>query len=51
MFRALLVSGLPKDTLYTVTISAIPKQTFADWILAEPIDVIATIMMMNESDR
>lgn len=51
MFRALHVSGLPSDTLYTVTINGIQKLTHADWVLTDPREVIALIMMLNESDR
>ena len=51
MFRALHVSGLPSDTLYAVTITGIQKLTDADWVLPDTREVIATIMMLNESDR
>lgn len=50
MFRALRDSGLPKNTVYSVTIGEIQKLTDADWIVSDPTEVIATIMMLNESD-
>ena len=50
MFRALSVSGLPNGTVFTVTISEDQKLTDADWILPAPTEVIATIMMLNDSD-
>lgn len=50
MFRALQQSGLPKDTVYTVTVNEIQKHTDAEWFLSDPREVIATIMMMNQSD-
>lgn len=51
MFRALHDSGLPKNTVYSVTIGESQKLTDADWILSDPTEVIATIMMLNGSDR
>lgn len=51
MFRALRHSGLPDKTVYTVTIGDSQKLTNADWILSDPTEVIATIMMLNGSDR
>ena len=51
MFRTLRVSGLPNDTLYTVNVTATQKPTKADWVLADPREVIATIMILNGSDR
>lgn len=50
MFRALRDSGLAKDTVYSVTIGESQKLTHADWILSDPKEVIATIIMLNESD-
>lgn len=50
MFRALRYSGLPENTVYSVTIGESQKLTDADWILSDPTEVIATIMMLNESD-
>lgn len=50
MFRALRHSGLPKNTVYSVTIGESQKLTDADWILSDPAEVIATVMMLNESD-
>ena len=50
MFRALRYSGLSKNTVYSVTIGESQKLTDADWILSDPTEVIATIMMLNESD-
>lgn len=51
MFRALRDSDLPKNTLYSVTIGESQKITDADWILSDPTEVVATIMMLNESDE
>lgn len=51
MFRALRDSGLPKNTVYSVTIGESQKLTDADWILSDPTEVIATIMTLNGSDR
>lgn len=51
MFRALRDSGLPKNTVYSVTIGESQKLTDADWILSDPTEVIATIMMLNGSAR
>lgn len=50
MFRALRDSGLPQDTVYSVTIGESQKLTDADWILSDPTEVLATIMMFNETD-
>ena len=50
MFRVLRTSGLPKHTVYSVTIGGIQKLTDADWILADPTEVVATIMTLNDSD-
>lgn len=50
MFRALRNSGLPKNTVYSVTIGESQKLTDAEWILADPTEVLATIIMLNESD-
>lgn len=50
MFRALKVSGLPDNTVYTVKIGEDHKLTDADWILSDPTEVIATIMTLNRSD-
>ena len=51
MFRALRASGLPKNTVYTVSIGEDQKLTDADWTLSDPTEVIATIMMLNKSDE
>ena len=51
MFRALRVSGLAKNTVYTVTIGEDQKFTDADWILSDPTEVLTTIMMLNDSDE
>ena len=51
MFRALHVSGLPNKTVYSVTVGEDQKFTDADWILSDPTEVIATIMMLNDSDE
>ena len=51
MFRALSVSGLPNGTVFTVAIGEDQKLTDADWILPDPVEVIATIMMLNKSDE
>ncbi|CAD6572669.1 MAG: threalose-6-phosphate phosphatase [Alectoria sarmentosa] len=50
MFRALRDSDLPKNTVFSVTIGESQKLTDADWILSDPTEVVATIMMLNESD-
>ena len=50
MFRALRTSGLPKHRVYSVTIGESHKLTDADWILADPTEVVATIMTLNVSD-
>lgn len=51
MFRALQVSGLPPNRVYTVRIGEDHKPTDADWILSDPTEVIATIMTLNKSDE
>ena len=51
MFRALRASGLPKNTVYTVSIGDDSKLTDADWTLSDPREVIATIMTLNKSDE
>ena len=51
MFRALRASGLPNSTVYTVSIGEDSKLTDANWTLADPTEVIATIMMLNKSDE
>ena len=51
MFRALRVSGLPNDTVYSVSIGEDQKLTDADWILSDPSEVVATIMTLNKSDE
>ena len=51
MFRALRASGLPNNTVYTVSIGEDQKLTDADWTLSDPTEVIATIMMLNKSDE
>lgn len=50
MFRALRDSDLPQNTRYSVTVGESQKLTEADWILSDPTEVIATIIMLNESD-
>lgn len=49
MFRALRDSGLPTNTAYCVTIGESQKLTDADWILSDPTEVVATIMMLNDT--
>ena len=51
MFLALRHSGLPNNTVHSVTIGESQKLTDADWILSDPAEVIATIMMLNDSDE
>ena len=51
MFRALRIAGLPNNTVYSVSIGEDQKLTDADWILSDPIEVIATIMTLNKSDE
>ena len=51
MFRALRVSGLPSDTVFSVSIGEEQKLTDANWTLSDPTEVIATIMRLNNSDE
>ena len=51
MFRALRGSGLPKNTVFTVSIGEDQKLTDADWSLPDTKEVIATIMMLCISDE
>ena len=51
MFRALRDSGLSQNTIFSVTIGESQKLTDANWILSDPNEVIATTIMLNESDR
>lgn len=50
MFRAIRASDLPGRGVYTVTIGDGVKSTDADWYLSDPTEVLATIMMLNNSD-
>ena len=49
MFHALDESGLPEESVYTVTVSHSSKKTRARWCLLEPADVIATVALLNGS--
>lgn len=51
MFRALNVSGLPEEHVFTVTIGASSKMTLAHWHLLEPADVISSVgLLVGESE-
>lgn len=47
MFRALMKTDLPKETLFACTVGASSKRTLASWHLLAPSDVIATIAALN----
>ena len=47
MFRSLMNSDLPRETVFTCTVGASSKKTLAYWHLLEPSDVIATIAFLN----
>ena len=49
MFRALSLSSLPNDHIFSVTVGASSKQTLANWHLLEPADVISVISLLNGS--
>ena len=51
MFRGLRISGLPMNTVYTVSIGDDQKLTNANWTLSDATEVIATIMTLNKSDE
>jgi trehalose 6-phosphate synthase/phosphatase len=46
MFRALNGSGLPEETVFTVTVGASSRMTLAHWHLPEPYDVIESMAML-----
>lgn len=46
MFRALNGSGLPEETIFTVTVGASSKITLAKWHLLEPSDVITSMALL-----
>ena len=49
MFRALSLSSLPDEHIFSVTVGASSKQTLASWHLLEPSDVISVIALLNGS--
>ncbi|KAI9658686.1 MAG: threalose-6-phosphate phosphatase [Bathelium mastoideum] len=49
MFRALAISRLSGDNVFSVTVGASSKQTLARWHLLEPADVISVIALLNGS--
>ena len=51
MFRALQGSDIPLSNLFTVVVGAHGRETYAEWYLEEPTDVIANIFMLNQADR
>lgn len=51
MFRALLKTDLPKDSVFACTVGASSKRTLATWHLLEPSDVIASIAALNKQEN
>ncbi|KAL9094383.1 MAG: hypothetical protein Q9165_003233 [Trypethelium subeluteriae] len=49
MFRALSLSSLPDEHIFSVTVGASSKQTLASWHLLEPADVISVVALLNGS--
>jgi trehalose 6-phosphate synthase/phosphatase len=47
MFRALMQSDQPRETLFATTVGASSKQTLATWHLLEPADVISVLGLLN----
>ncbi|OBT49209.1 hypothetical protein VE00_00160 [Pseudogymnoascus sp. WSF 3629] len=43
MFRALNASGVPEETMFTVTVGSSSRMTLAHWHLPEPADVIHSL--------
>ncbi|RVX74784.1 hypothetical protein B0A52_01061 [Exophiala mesophila] len=51
MFRALLKTDLPKESVFACTVGASSKRTLATWHLLEPSDVIASIAALNKQEN
>jgi trehalose 6-phosphate synthase/phosphatase len=51
MFRALMMTDIPKENLFACTVGASSKRTLASWHLLEPSDVIASITALNKQEN
>ena len=51
MFRALHASDLPQTNVFTVIVGGHGSDTYAQWYLTEPVDVIGNVFMLQQADR
>ncbi|KAK3173260.1 hypothetical protein OEA41_006589 [Lepraria neglecta] len=51
MFRALHASDMPQTNVFTVIVGGHGSDTYAQWCLTEPVDVIGNVFMLQQADR
>lgn len=51
MFRAIRLSALPLEYVFSVVVGDSSKQTLANWRLMEPSDVVSIVITLSKADE
>lgn len=51
MFRAIRLSALPLECVFSVVVGDSSKQTLANWRLMEPSDVVSILTRLSKADE
>ena len=51
MFRAIRLSALPLECVFSVVVGDSSKQTLANWRLMEPSDVVSVMITLSKAEE
>ena len=51
MFRAIRLSALPLECVFSVLVGDSSKQTLANWRVMEPSDIVSAVITLSKTDE